>query len=466
MKKEHSIQLESLGVEMPYSMIAEQAVLGAAIADQEQLSVVSQLLRPEYFYSEKNQAVFEEIQRLSADGTGVDAVTLVEALSQSKEFSGQDEAFLYIENLVATVPSVSNAKSYAEIVAEKARLRQLISAARQTLENSAEADNKTLLEHAEQNLYALHNEDQGNDVVVLHDSLRESILQLHNLANDTDGQYKGIPTGFTYLDDALAGGLGRSDLIILAARPGMGKTSFALNIATNVAKDRNIPTVVFSLEMTRDQLTNRILSSEAGVESKAFRTGQLEDSDWEDLAFVTEKLSSAPLYLNDTSGISIGEMRAKLRILNQKLSPNRLGLIVVDYLQLMSSGRNIDNRVQEVSEITRNLKIIAKEFNAPVLALSQLSRAVEKNSGGNKRPQLSDLRDSGSIEQDADIVLFLYREAYYESTGSKSEDSRPVNQNIAECIVAKNRHGEVRTVKIGWDGSHTRFTNVDFTHEG
>ena len=460
MKKEHSIQLESLGVEMPYSMIAEQAVLGAAIADQEQLSVVSQLLRPEYFYSEKNQAVFEEIQRLSADGTGVDAVTLVEALSQSKEFSGQDEAFLYIENLVATVPSVSNAKSYAEIVAEKARLRQLISAARQTLENSAEADSKTLLEHAEQNLYALHNEDQGNDVVVLHDSLRESILQLHNLANDTDGQYKGIPTGFTYLDDALAGGLGRSDLIILAARPGMGKTSFALNIATNVAKDRNIPTVVFSLEMTRDQLTNRILSSEAGVESKAFRTGQLEDSDWEDLAFVTEKLSSAPLYLNDTSGISIGEMRAKLRILNQKLSPNRLGLIVVDYL------RNIDNRVQEVSEITRNLKIIAKEFNAPVLALSQLSRAVEKNSGGNKRPQLSDLRDSGSIEQDADIVLFLYREAYYESTGSKSEDSGPVNQNIAECIVAKNRHGEVRTVKIGWDGSHTRFTNVDFTHEG
>ena len=272
-------------------------------------------------------------------------------------------------------------------------------------------------------------------------------------------QYKGIPTGFRLLDTVLTG-LGRGDLIILAARPGMGKTSFALNIATRVAMQQKVPVAIFSLEMTKEQLTNRILSSEAGIDSQAFRTGALRAEDWEYLALATEKLHDAPIYMDDTSGITITEMKAKIRRVNQDPARPNVGLIVIDYLQLMTSGQRSENRVQEISSITRNLKIMAKEMNVPIIALSQLSRAVEKQGNNSShRPQLSDLRDSGSIEQDADCVLFLYRDSYY---ASQNPDGAEVDADTAECIVAKNRHGETSTVPLGWDGAHTRFMDVDF----
>ena len=254
--------------------------------------------------------------------------------------------------------------------------------------------------------------------------------------------------------------LGRGDLIILAARPGMGKTSFALNIATRVAMQQKVPVAIFSLEMTKEQLTNRILSAEAGIDSQAFRTGALRAEDWEYLALATEKLHDAPIYMDDTSGITITEMKAKIRRVNQDPTRPNVGLIVIDYLQLMTTGQRSENRVQEISSITRNLKIMAKEMNVPIIALSQLSRAVEKQGNNSShRPQLSDLRDSGSIEQDADCVLFLYRDSYY---ASQNPDGAEVDADTAECIVAKNRHGETSTVPLGWDGAHTRFMDVDF----
>ena len=252
-------------------------------------------------------------------------------------------------------------------------------------------------------------------------------------------------------------GLGRSDLIILAARPGMGKTSFALNIATNVAKRQKIPVAIFSLEMTKDQLTSRILSSEAAIDSQKLRTGTLSGQDWVDLAQASDVLAQAPIYMDDTSAITVPEIKAKVRRLNQDPARPDVGLVVIDYLQLMNSGKRSDSRVQEISDITRNLKIMAKELNVPIICLSQLSRNTERSSNRDHKPMLSDLRDSGSIEQDADSVLFLYREAYYDTEGQ-------ADATTAECIIAKNRHGEVGSVQLGWDGAHTRFMNVEFTH--
>ena len=272
----------------------------------------------------------------------------------------------------------------------------------------------------------------------------------------------GIPTGYRYLDTVLTG-LGRSDLIILAARPGMGKTSFALNIATNVARQQRIPTIIFSLEMTCEQLTDRIISSVAGIDAQTFRIGQLNNSEWNEFAAATSTLYNIPIYMDDSSGVTVPEIKAKIRQIDQDPAREKIGLVIIDYLQLMQSARRTENRVQEISEITRSLKLMAKELNVPVMVLSQLSRAAEKASGrSDHRPQLSDLRDSGSIEQDADVVLFLYRAAYYNAQGGEEEQA---NENEAECIVAKNRHGETSTVRLGWDGAHTRFTDLDAYHE-
>ena len=265
----------------------------------------------------------------------------------------------------------------------------------------------------------------------------ETLTNLQKISGPDADKYKGIPTGFRLLDTVLTG-LGRGDLIILAARPGMGKTSFALNIATRVAMQQKVPVAIFSLEMTKEQLTNRILSAEAGIDSQAFRTGALRAEDWEYLALATEKLHDAPIYMDDTSGITITEMKAKIRRVNQDPTRPNVGLIVIDYLQLMTTGQRTENRVQESSS----------------------SRAVEKQGNNSShRPQLSDLRDSGSIEQDADCVLFLYRDSYY---ASQNPDGAEVDADTAECIVAKNRHGETSTVPLGWDGAHTRFMDVDF----
>ena len=458
------LNLESMGVNLPYNMQAEQSVLGAALLQADIIPELVELLRPEMFYARQNGQIFAEMVRLFTAGQTVDFVTLLDAVTGEGVFESADAAKVYLTGLAETVPSISNVQAYAKIVQEKYLVRQLMGAAKDILEQSGEEpDADLLLESAEQKIYEIRSGRDTSALTSISSVIVDTLVNLQKIAGPDRDKYAGIPTGFTYLDTVLTG-MGRSDLIILAARPGMGKTSFALNIATNVAKKQKIPVAIFSLEMTKDQLTSRILSAEAGIDSQAFRTGKLKDEDWDDLARASEILHDAPIYMDDTSGITIPEVKAKIRRINQDPSRPDIGLVIIDYLQLMTSGRRTENRVQEISDITRNLKIMAKELNVPVIALSQLSRSAEKATGrSDHRPQLSDLRDSGSIEQDADVVLFLYRQAYYNSHQDGAEEQQ-ADERTAECIVAKNRHGETSTVQLGWDGAHTRFMNLDFSH--
>ena len=458
------LNLESMGVNLPYSMQAEQSVLGAALLQADIIPELVELLRPEMFYARQNGQIFAEMVRLFTAGQTVDFVTLLDAVTGEGVFESADAAKVYLTGLAETVPSISNVQAYAKIVQEKYLVRQLMGAAKDILEQSGEEpDADLLLESAEQKIYEIRSGRDTSALTSISSIIVDTLVNLQKIAGPDRDKYAGIPTGFTYLDTVLTG-MGRSDLIILAARPGMGKTSFALNIATNVAKKQKIPVAIFSLEMTKDQLTSRILSAEAGIDSQAFRTGKLKEEDWDDLARASEMLHDAPIYMDDTSGITIPEVKAKIRRINQDPSRPDIGLVIIDYLQLMTSGRRTENRVQEISDITRNLKIMAKELNVPVIALSQLSRSAEKATGrSDHRPQLSDLRDSGSIEQDADVVLFLYRQAYYNSHQDGAEEQQ-ADERTAECIVAKNRHGETSTVQLGWDGAHTRFMNLDFSH--
>ena len=458
------LNLESMGVNLPYSMQAEQSVLGAALLQADIIPELVELLRPEMFYARQNGQIFAEMVRLFTAGQTVDFVTLLDAVTGEGVFESADAAKVYLTGLAETVPSISNVQAYAKIVQEKYLVRQLMGAAKDILEQSGEEpDADLLLESAEQKIYEIRSGRDTSALTSISSVIVDTLVNLQKIAGPDRDKYAGIPTGFTYLDTVLTG-MGRSDLIILAARPGMGKTSFALNIATNVAKKQKIPVAIFSLEMTKDQLTSRILSAEAGIDSQAFRTGKLKDEDWDDLARASEILHDAPIYMDDTSGITIPEVKAKIRRINQDPSRPDIGLVIIDYLQLMTSGRRTENRVQEISDITRNLKIMAKELNVPVIALSQLSRSAEKATGrSDHRPQLSDLRDSGSIEQDADVVLFLYRQAYYNSHQDGAEEQQ-ADERTAECIVAKNRHGETSTVQLGWDGAHTRFMNLDFSN--
>ena len=461
--KDVSLNLESMGLSLPYNLRAEQSVLGAVLLEPGVLADLVEILRPEMFYQRSNGEIFSQMLRLYTAGYSLDFVTLQDAVSASGAFESPDAAVQYLTSIAETVPSVSNVKAYARIVEEKYRVRQLMLAAQSILEQSnEESDADLLLENAEQRLYEIRSGRGQTGLTQMNDVVVDTLISLQQLSGPNRSKYAGIPTGFTGLDELLSGGLGRSDLIILAARPGMGKTSFALNIATNVAKRQKIPVAIFSLEMGKDQIVSRILSSEAGIGSQAFRTGALTSSDWQDLVHVTELLHDVPIFMDDTSNITIPEIKAKIRQINRDTSRAPIGLIVIDYLQLMSTGKRTENRVQEISEITRNLKIMAKELNVPVIALSQLSRATEKSGRADHQPQLSDLRDSGSIEQDADIVLMLYREGYYAST---SGSDTQVDADTAYCIVAKNRHGSTDRVPLGWDGAHTRFMNRDFVHE-
>lgn len=461
-RRSGGLSLEAMGISLPYHMQAEQSVLGAAILKNEVIPDLIETLRPEMFYARQNGEIFAEIVRIFTAGQAVDPVTLLDAVVSHGVFESTDAAKVYLAVLAETVPSLSNVPAYARIIEQKYLVRQLMEAARSILEQSSEEpDAKLLLESAEQKIYDIRSGRDQSALTRLSTVLIETVIGLQQISGPDRDKYRGIPTGFTYLDTILTGGLGRSDLIILAARPGMGKTSFALNIATNAAKRQQVPVAIFSLEMTKDQLAGRILSSEAGIESHAFRTGELSAADWDDLAQATDQLHNAPIYMDDTSGITIPEIKAKVRRINQDPARPNIGLIIIDYLQLMTSSRRTENRVQEISEITRSLKIMAKELNIPVMALSQLSRAVEKGRADH-RPQLSDLRDSGSIEQDADIVLFLYREAYYDSIGGGEEMA---DANSAECIVAKNRHGETGTVELQWLPEFTTFASIERRYE-
>ena len=436
----NELSLSSLGIQLPYNMQAEQSVLGAALMDETILNRLITEMDPDMFYSEQNRAVYEEMRRLFSESEAVDVITLVDSLAQNGVFKGADDAKVYITRIAETVPAISNVDSYIKIVKEKYQTRRLIEAARDILQQSSEeSDSDLLLESAEQKLYDIRNGQDRSGVKTIQESILEVIDTMQKLSGADRDKFAGIPTGFNYLDNILTG-LGRSDLIILAARPGVGKTSFALNLATNAAK-----------------------AGTAGIDSQAFRTGRLNNSDWNDFANATSLLYNVPIYMDDSSGISVPEIKAKIRQINQDPKRDKIGLVIIDYLQLMQSAKRTESRVQEISDITRNLKIMAKELNVPVIALSQLSRAAEKTAGrSDHRPQLSDLRDSGSIEQDADVVLFLYRAAYYNSQNGETEQA---NENEAECIVAKNRHGETSVVRLGWDGAHTRFSNLDEIHE-
>lgn len=434
--------------ELPHSIEAEQSVIGAVIADPSILPEVVNLIKPEYFYSENHKAIFSIIVRMFSTGTPVDIVTVLDEAEKLHIFETQAEGRRYLAEIGNTLPSTSNIESYCRIVSDKYFIRSLGYTARAILDDiqSGEHDAQLLLDSAEQKIYDIR---QGKDVrglTPISEAIAEAYDRLGKISGPDKEKYIGARTGFTLLD-SITSGLNKSDLIIIAARPGMGKTSFAMNIAVNVARRSDKEVVTFNLEMSKEQLATRILSTEALVDSNTLRNGRISGDDWVKLATSAGYLSTLPLFIDDTASMTVQQMKAKLR------RTKNLGVVIIDYLQLMESATTrSDNRVLVISEITRQLKVMAKELNVPVILLSQLSRAVESRT--DKRPMLSDLRESGSIEQDADIVLFLYREAYYNKESQR--------QNISECIVAKNRHGETGSVELIWDGQYTRFSNPDY----
>ncbi len=438
----------ALPQQLPYNLEAEQSVLGALLLDPDKLPDVLSLLKSEHFFRRQHQEIFGVLSSMFVSSSTIDFITVLEHVKRQKIFASDDEAKVYLTQLAEVVPTTANVMSYAKIVQEKYILRSLVGTLEEVVAASREGgvEPQTLMDKAEQSIYAIRQGREQSSLVHIRDIMHDTYNRLQQLGGEDREAHLGIPTGFTGLDAVLTG-LNRSDLLFLAARPGMGKTSFALNVATQVAARKDKRVAIFSLEMSREQLVSRILSSEALIPSEKLRTGLLDGEDWVRLAAISQRISEYPIYVDDTATLSVAEMKGKLRRLGN------VGLVIIDYLQLMQSGRRSDNRVQEVSDITRSLKILAKEFDIPVLVLSQLSRGPESRS--DKRPLLSDLRESGSIEQDADIVLFLYRDSYY------NRDS--MDQNVAECIVAKNRHGETTTVRIGWNGQYTRFTNLEFS---
>ena len=427
---------------VPFSFEAEQSVLGAVIIDYSVLDMLIPLLRPEYFYMEQHRRIYETMLSMSLAAKPIDYVTLLDEVRAKGIFS-ESEGKQYLLSLTEVVPSIENAENYAKIIVQKAILRQMIEAAdsirTRAMEMTDSADE--VVEYAEQRIYDITNARVNTGFYSLREGLQESIDRYNKMAGEGREQF---PTYFADLDNLL-GGMHNSDLIIVAARPGIGKSSLALNIAENVAIKAKKKVVFFSLEMSNDQLVDRIISSQALVENYKLRTGELQDDDWRRIAEATKLLADCPIYFDDSSNITVSQMKAKLRRLKD------VGLVIVDYLQLMSSGRRIENRVQEVSEMTRALKIMAKELNVPLIVLSQLARKTEDRKDG--RPQLSDLRESGSIEQDADSVLFLVNDAM--ATGE------PERQNIMKIVVGKNRHGETGTVEVEWSGRDTKFSSLE-----
>ncbi|MDR2655097.1 MAG: replicative DNA helicase [Oscillospiraceae bacterium] len=429
----------------PYSIEAEQSVLGAIILEPNCITTVLDYLNADSFYSDQNKRIFSCMSDMFATGRTLDFVTLLDAVEAEHVFRSEGDAKVYLTRLAEDVPTASNVEAYAAIVQEKFYLRSLIGACRDIIAKSSdgELNARTVLDMAEQRIYEIRQGKEARGLRKISSIILETYDHLQRISGEDREKYLGVSSGFSAIDQ-MTTGLNKSDLILVAGRPGMGKTSFALNIAQNVAK-RGRAVAVFSLEMSSEQLVSRLLASESQIPSQKFRTGEMSPEQWQRLAVNAQYLSASNMYIDDASGITVPEIKAKIRRVRG------LGLVVIDYLQLMSSGRKTENRVQEVSEMTRNLKIMAKEFDVPVMVCSQLSRGPD--SRNDHRPVLSDLRESGSIEQDADIVMFLYRDAYY--------NKESADQNIAECIISKNRHGETGTVKLEWNGQYTRFTSLE-----
>ena len=445
----------------PMSIQAEQAVLGSIIIKPSSFDHVGGMLTAEDFYHEDHKKIFATLVEMYSTSKTIDPVTLVASLSE-KMGREQEKIVQYIAVISQSVPAVSNIKEYARIVKEKSILRRLIGACEDISEEAYNQDLpvRTVLDSAQQRIFDISNGNETKEFRHIRDILQNVWSDLEILSANK-GETKGAKTGFSGLDRVLVE-MGRGDLIIVGARPGMGKTSFAMNIATNVAKNTGKSVCIFSLEMPGEQLCSRILSSEALVDSHTIRTGQLSSDDWNNIALVVQNLSGCNIYIDDTSEITATEMKSKLRRIQN------LGLVVIDYIGLMKSTSNSDNRATQVGEISRNLKIMAKDLGVPIICCAQLNRGTEQRTGASKRPGLSDLRESGSIEQDADIVLFLYREEYYKELGGGNDQQgadggAPVDSyaNIAEVIVAKNRHGSTGNIKMGWIGQFTKFRTLD-----
>ncbi len=429
----------------PYDETAEQAVLGSMFLDREAASLALEVLSGEDFYRPDHRMVFEAAQELYRSAAPIDVVTVKNKLEEKGVFE-QVGGVPFLAALSTAVGSSVNVRHYAAIVEEKSVLRRLISTAGSISQMSYDGKEpiNSIMEHAEKSIFEIMQKRHTEEFHHIRDIAVDSIEKIEDIYR-SKGKLTGVPTGFVDFD-AKTAGLQKSDLILLAARPSMGKTAFALNIIQNVAIRSNIPVAVFSLEMSREQLVNRMLCSEAMLDAQKLRTGELNDKDWEDLIRAMGPLSQAPIYIDDTPGISPMDVRSKCRRLKAEKG---LGLIVIDYLQLMSGNGRTDSRQQEISEISRNLKAIAREMEAPLVALSQLSRACEQRS--DHRPMLSDLRESGAIEQDADVVSFLYRDEYYFPDTEK--------KNQGELIIAKQRNGPTGIVDLTWLGQYTKFGN-------
>ena len=432
----------------PSDIEAEQAVLGSMLTDKDAVIAAVEVLKPEDFYREDNKTIYIAILSLYNRAEPIDIITLKSELTSMGKFDSIG-GLEYLAELPEKVPTTANVDKYIKIVEEKSILRSLIKTANEiiTLGYDPTEEVENIMDSAEKKIFDIMQSKNQKGYTPIKDILVETFAQIEQLYNQKQ-HITGVPTGFADLDYKTAG-LHGSELILIAARPAMGKSAFALNIATNAAVRAKTPVAIFSLEMSKEQMVNRILCSEAMVDSNKVRTGKLDEQDWGKLASALGPLSESDIYIDDTPGISVMEIRAKCRKL--KLEKG-LGLVVIDYLQLITgnSKRN-GSREQEISEISRSLKILAKEIDVPVIALSQLSRAVEQRP--DHRPMLSDLRESGAIEQDADIVMFLYRDDYY------NEDSE--KKNIAEVIMAKHRAGSTGTVELLWLGNYTKFVNID-----
>ena len=441
-----------LGKVPPHDIEAEQAVLGSMLTDKDAVIAAMETLKPESFYREDDKAIYEAMQNLYSRAEPIDLITLKNELGSMSKLE-QVGGLEYLANLPEKAPTSANVQKYISIVEEKSMLRSLIKTANELVDlgYSQTEDVEDIMDHAEKKIFDIMQNKNQKGYTPIKDVLVESFTKLEELYNRKQ-PITGVPTGFTDLDYKLAG-LHGSELILLAARPAMGKTAFVLNLAANAALRGGAGVAIFSLEMSKDQLVNRMLCSEAMVDSNKMRTGKLEEDDWAKLASAIGPLSEANIFIDDTPGITVMEIRTKCRKL--KLEKD-IGLVIIDYLQLITgNSKKGGSREQEISEISRSLKILAKELNVPVIALSQLSRAVEQRP--DHRPMLSDLRESGAIEQDADIVMFLYRDDVYNKESEKKD--------IAEVIIAKQRGGSTGTVDLLWMGSYTKFVNLETRYD-
>lgn len=434
---------------LPHDIQAEQSVLGSIFINPDKMIEVTEHLKPEDFYKPAHKMLFKAMMSLSDRGEAIDIVTVKSMLEANNELNLVGNVS-YLAEIINAVPTSSNAEHYAKIVAKKARLRAVIGSLSDSVGSAYEEsmDIDEIIAKAEKSLMEVSQSSNKGSFRPIHDVLLENHAKIEERSNNTS-EITGIESGFTDFDK-LTTGLHEDNLIILAARPAMGKTAFALNIAQNVATKSGKPVAIFSLEMGSESLVERMLAAEGTIINHHIRTGQLTVEEWQRLIYAQGQLAEAPIFIDDSAGLKIVEIKARARRLSQEM--DGLGLIVIDYLQLIQGSRS-DNRQQEVSEISRQLKIIAKELNVPIIALSQLSRNVEQRN--DKRPIMSDLRESGSIEQDADIVAFLYRDDYY----NDKQDDHP-KSNLTELIIKKNRHGSLGTVKLYFHKEYTKFSSV------